>query len=197
MALLPCIDLMSDKLSNEEKNQLLEIARHSIRTGLDNKPALRVNVAEIPENLLNKHATFVTITQSGNLRGCMGSLEANETLAQSVANTAHNAAFRDPRFPNLTPEEMDRTLIDISVLTPMQEMSVANRDDLINQLRPGIDGLLLEDRGYRATFLPKVWESLKEPQAFLQQLLRKAGLSDSHWSASMRFHRYQTESFHE
>ncbi len=186
---------MSNKLSDKEKKQLLEIARLSIQSGLDNQTALQVDDAEIPKSLSNKRATFVTLTQSGNLRGCMGNLVANDILAQSVANTAYNAAFRDPRFPNLTGDEMDRTLIDISVLTPIQEMSVANRDDLLNQLRPGIDGLLLEDRGYRATFLPKVWESLKEPQEFLQQLLRKAGLTDTHWSDNMRFHRYQTESF--
>ena len=192
-----CIDPMSDNLSDPEKKQLLEIARLSIQSGLDNKPVLRVDVAEITENLSNKRATFVTLTQRGNLRGCMGNLEANEILAQSVANTAYNAAFRDPRFPNLTRNEIDKTLIDISVLTPMQEMSVANRDDLLNQLRPGVDGLLLEDRGHRATFLPKVWESLKEPQEFLQQLLRKAGLTDTHWSDNMCFHRYQTDSFHD
>ncbi len=188
---------MSDKLDEQEKKQLLKIARLSIQFGLDSRQALQIDETEIAEKLTNKRASFVTLTQNGDLRGCMGNLQASEALAQSVANTAYNAAFRDPRFPTLTHAEMNQIQINISVLTPMQQMSVMDRDDLFNQLRPGVDGLLLEDQGRRATFLPKVWESLPEPQAFLQQLLRKAGLSDTYWSDSMRFHRYQTESFHE
>ena len=188
---------MTDKLDEQDKQQLLEIARHSIQSGLDDNHALQVDRDDISKKLSEKRASFVTLTQNTELRGCMGTLEANEALAQSVANTSYNAAFCDPRFAKLERHEANQTLIEISVLTPMQPLSVIDRQDLFKQLRPGIDGLLLQDGRHRATFLPKVWESLEQPQEFFQHLLRKAGLSGTHWSDNMRLHRYQSESFHD
>lgn len=192
MALSSCIDITS-----EEKQQLLEIARQSIELGLKNTEALRVDTSQFGRNLNKEFASFVTLTQNDDLRGCMGSLQATESLAQTVANTAFNAAFRDPRFPNLTDGERHNTDIEISILSPMEPMPVNSREDLLSQLKPNVDGLLLEDDWHRATFLPQVWDKLKSPEDFLQQLMAKAGLPQDHWSETIRFSRYQTLSFHE
>ena len=192
MALSFCIDI-----TPEEKRQLLEIAQQSIDSGLNGAEVPRVDSSQLGGNLNNKLASFVTLTQDNELRGCMGSLQATETLAQSVANTAYNAAFRDPRFPNLTDAELHNTDIEISILSPMEPLPVSSREDLLNQLKPNIDGLLLEDGHHRATFLPQVWDKLNSPEDFLRQLLAKAGLPADHWSERIRFSRYQTLSFHE
>ena len=192
MALSSCIDITS-----EEKQLLLKIARQSINSGLngDESPAVEIN--QLGGNLVKQLSSFVTLMQNGELRGCMGSLQATGALAESVANTAFNAAFRDPRFPALTDREMQNTDIEISILSPMEALSVLSREDLLNQLKPNIDGLLLEDGLYRSTFLPQVWEQLPDAETFLQHLLLKAGLSQDYWSETIRFHRYQTVSFHE
>ena len=192
MALSFCIDI-----TPEEKRQLLEIAQQSIDSGLNGAEVPRVDSSQLGGNLNNKLASFVTLTQDNELRGCMGSLQATEALAQSVANTAYNAAFRDPRFPNLTDAELPITDIEISILSPMEPFPVASREELLNQLKPNIDGLLLEDGRHRATFLPQVWDKLNSPEDFLRQLLAKAGLPADHWSERIRFSRYQTLSFHE
>ena len=192
MALSFCIDI-----TPEEKRQLLEIAKQSIDSGLNGAEVPGVDYSQLGGNLNNKLASFVTLTQDNELRGCMGSLQATEALAQSVANTAYNAAFRDPRFPNLTAVELHNTDIEISILSPMEPLPVSSREDLLNQLKPNIDGLLLEDGHHRATFLPQVWDKLNSPEDFLRQLLAKAGLPADHWSERIRFSRYQTLSFHE
>ena len=192
MALSFCIDI-----TPEEKRQLLEIAQQSIDSGLNGAEVPRVDSSQLGGNLNNKLASFVTLTQDNELRGCMGSLQATEALAQSVANTAYNAAFRDPRFPNLTAAELPITDIEISILSPMEPFPVASREDLLNQLEPNVDGLLLEDGHHRATFLPQVWDKTGRPEEFLRHLLAKAGLPADHWSERIRFSRYQTLSFHE
>ena len=142
-------------------------------------------------------AVFITRTRDGELRGCIGSLEAREPLAQAVANSAYSAAFHDRRFSPLQEAEFDRIRIDISVLSELQAMPVDNREQLLEQLQPGVDGLLMEDRGYRSTFLPKVWDKIASAEAFVEQLLLKAGLPARHWSDTIRFQRYQAESFGE
>lgn len=190
MALSSYIDL-----SVEEKQQLLDIARQSIRSGLDTGKALTIDRTEFDGNLTAAFGTFVTLKQRGELRGCMGCLQTSDTLVQSVANSAFNAAFRDPRFPSLSRNEIPQTELEISVLSVMEPMPVKSREDLLNQLAPGIDGLLLEDGRHRSTFLPKVWDDLKRPEAFLEHLLAKAGLAPDYWSDTLCFSRYHTVSF--
>lgn len=182
-------------ISPEEKQQLLDIARRSIRSGLDTGKALTIDHTEFNGNLTAAFGTFVTLKQQGELRGCMGCLQTSDTLVQSVANSAFNAAFRDPRFPKLSENEIPQTELEISVLSEMEPMPAKNREDLLNQLKPGIDGLLLEDGPYRSTFLPKVWDDLKRPDEFLEHLLAKAGLAPDYWSETLCFSRYHTISF--
>ncbi len=142
-------------------------------------------------------ATFVTLTQDGQLRGCIGSLEAWRTLDADVRENARAAAFRDPRFPPLGRGELARTRVEVSLLTPSQPMAFADEDDALRQLRPGIDGVIFEVGRHRSTFLPQVWESLPDPREFLGHLKYKAGLPPNFWSPEVRLSRYEVRKWKE
>ncbi len=185
------------ELSDGEQARLLEIARQSIGSGLTSGRAPQVDIARLGPNLQTVAAVFVTLTRDGELRGCIGSLQAQEPLAQAVANSAFSAAFRDYRFPSLRADELDAIRIEISVLSEMEPIEAETRQALLDSLQPGVDGLLLEDRGYRSTFLPQVWEKIASPTKFLEQLCLKAGLDAGYWSGTLQFHRYRTLSFAE
>ncbi len=187
-----CIDL-----SKSDRDQLLEIARRSIESGLAGGSALQLGNGNLAGSLYIPLSSFVTLTHSGALRGCVGSLESTGSLAQSVADSAFKAAFSDSRFLPLEAGEIEEIIIEISVLSRLEPLTAANRADLVNQLQPGEDGLLLRDGSYRATFLPKMWEALSGPEEFLDQLLVKAGLSGDYWSESISFMRYRALSFGE
>jgi AmmeMemoRadiSam system protein A len=187
-----CIDL-----SKSDRDQLLEIARRSIESGLAGGSALQLGNGNLAGSLYIPLSSFVTLTHSGALRGCVGSLESTGPLAQSVADSAFKAAFSDSRFLPLEAAEIEDIIIEISVLSKLEPLTAANRADLVNQLQPGEDGLLLRDGSYRATFLPKMWEALSGPEEFLDQLLVKAGLSGDYWSESISFMRYRALSFGE
>jgi AmmeMemoRadiSam system protein A len=148
-----------------------------------------------PAPLEEPGAVFVTLERKGRLRGCIGSYEARRPLVEDVAENAFAAAFLDPRFRPLSREEVDGLDLHISLLTPLVPVDVTNREELLATLRPGVDGLLLEDPPHRATFLPQVWEALPDPGEFLDQLLMKGGLSRGHWSPTLRFHRYTVLEF--
>lgn len=142
-------------------------------------------------------ATFVTLTRNGQLRGCMGSLEAHQSLAKDLEHNARAAAFGDPRFPPLSEEELNRTRVEVSILSRPQPMVFADEADALAQLRPGVDGLILEAGWHRATFLPQVWDQLPNPQEFLAHLKRKAGLAPDYWSGDIRLSRYTVEKYKE
>ena len=142
-------------------------------------------------------ATFVTLMYEGGLRGCIGSLESRRTLLADVRANAVAAAFRDPRFPPLTAREFAATSVEVSLLSPSARMAVVDEADLLAQLRPGVDGIVLECGHRRATFLPQVWESLPEPRQFLAALKVKAGLAADFWSAELGFARYSVSKWKE
>ncbi|UHD15218.1 AmmeMemoRadiSam system protein A [Thiocapsa bogorovii] len=174
---------------------LLGVAARSIEHGLNQGSPLEPDPRDYPDALQAERATFVTLEIHGALRGCIGMLEAIRPLVLDVAHNAFAAAFRDPRFPPLTRAELPRIEIHISVLTPPQTMRFSSEADLLGQIRPGIDGLILEDRGRRGTFLPSVWEQLPDPREFLEHLRYKAGLPGGYWSDTLAVSRYTTESF--
>ena len=142
-------------------------------------------------------ATFVTLKQDGELRGCIGSLEARRLLAVDVRANARAAAFDDPRFAPLSPGELDVTTVEVSLLAPATRFAVAGEDDLCARLEPGVDGVVLELGRRRATFLPQVWESLPDPRDFIGALKRKAGMPADFWSAEMRVSRYTVAKWHQ
>lgn len=175
--------------------QLLKLARASIRHGLEQGAPLEPDAEGFDAILCAPRACFVTLKINGDLRGCIGSLEAYRPLYLDVAHNAFSAAFRDPRFEPLQADEFKRLELHISVLTPPEPMTVRNQADLLDQLRPGVDGLVIEDGSKRATFLPSVWEQLPDPNEFLLHLKYKAGMSADHWSATLQASRYTAEAF--
>jgi AmmeMemoRadiSam system protein A len=186
-------------LDASERAALMALARASIEHGLEHDSALAVNLDTQPERLCAQGAVFVTLHREGRLRGCIGHLQAESPLAQDVAENAYAAAFRDPRFPPLTDAELNDLDIQISVLTAPEAIAFASEAELLAQLRPGIDGVILAENdspgARRGTFLPSVWEQLPRRQDFLRHLKLKAGLSPDHWSKDIRAWRYRTESF--
>ena len=182
-------------LSQDEREVLRKVALDSIRHGLEAGRPLVPDLGEASSILRAPGAAFVTLDLHGRLRGCIGSFEARRPLLEDVAQNAYSAAFMDFRFPPLSTEELPDLELHLSLLTPLEPLTVAGRQDLLNTLQPGVDGLLLEDLPHRSTFLPQVWESLPDPEEFLGELLRKAGLSRDHWSGTLRFHRYGVEEF--
>lgn len=135
-------------------------------------------------------ATFVTLIQDGELRGCVGSLEPRRALSDDVRSNAIAAAFRDPRFPPLAAREFPVTSVEVSLLSPPRPFAVADEADLARQLNPGTDGIVLQYEHRRATFLPQVWETLPEPRDFVAALKRKAGLREDFWAPGMNVARY-------
>ena len=165
---------------------LLPIARAAISRAL----SVHDTADETAPWLAEHGACFVTLTQNGELRGCIGTLQAHRPLLLDVKSNAVSAAFRDPRFLPLTAEELDITTVEISLLSPTVPMNVRDEADALAQMRPNIDGIVFEFGHYRSTFLPQVWEDLAQPRLFLAMLRRKAGLPDDFWEEGVKLSRY-------
>lgn len=185
------------ELAEADRHRLLSIARQSIVHGLAEREPVVLDATAIGGSLTRKLGVFVTITQRGALRGCVGSLEPSHPLAQGVAVAAFNAAFHDQRFSALSRTEAEVVRIEISVLSPLEAMTVGSNRELTGSITPYVDGLLIEDRERRATFLPKVWDKLADPESFVAKLKEKAGFDSQHWSDTIRCYRYQTVTFSE
>jgi len=170
---------------------LLAIARRAIADPLGPAGWARRDEAWLAQPA----ASFVTLRQEGDLRGCIGSIEAFRALADDVHENARAAAFRDPRFPPVAAAEIARLEVEVSVLSAREPMEVASEEQALDALRPGIDGLVLEFEGRRATFLPQVWEGLPEPASFLSELRRKASLPPGFWHPGLRLSRYTVEKY--
>ncbi len=165
---------------------LLPIARSAISETLGHS----YEAAQDATWLQEEAACFVTLMQTGELRGCIGTLEAHRSLLEDVKNNAYAAAFRDTRFSPLTSEELDITEIEISLLSAMQPLEFLNERDALAQLQPGTDGVVFEFGHYRSTFLPQVWEQLPDTSDFIAHLKNKAGLATDFWSDDVRLSRY-------
>lgn len=182
-------------LTHQQQLQLLDIAKQSIQHGLDNGRPLTIDTDKL-EPVMQEHlASFVTLHRNDNLRGCIGVLEPIRPLASDIANNAFSAAFSDHRFPAVTSAESNELEIHISILGTPSSMDFTSEADLVSQLQPDIDGLILEYKNHRGTFLPSVWESVKEPQEFLNHLKMKAGLSANFWDNEVSIKRYSVEAF--
>ena len=181
--------------NEEQRKKLHDIAFDSIKRGLSDGKALAIDLTKLDEALQHKRATFVTLQKNGELRGCIGMLEPIRPLAEDVAHNAFAAAFSDPRFPPLKEDELEQLNIHISILGTPEKMAFDSEEDLVTQIRPKIDGLIMEEGNRRGTFLPSVWESLHDPQKFLTHLKLKSGLPGNYWSDSIQIHRYTVEEF--
>ena len=147
---------------------------------------------------LGQHgACFITVTEDERLRGCIGTLRPHRTLLEDVRSNAIAAAFRDPRFKALTAGEFGAVSLEISVLSPLVPLSFADEQDALRQLRVGIDGIVFEYGHHSSTFLPQVWENLKEPAEFLANLKYKAGLPPDFWDRDVKLQRYTAAKWRE
>ena len=176
---------------------LLPIARAAIAESLANTQGKGHETIEDAPWLQQQAACFVTLTRHGQLRGCIGTLEAHRSLLDDVKSNAKAAAFKDTRFSPLTAEELKNTEIEISLLSAMQALNFTNEQEALKQLQPGIDGLVFELGRYRSTFLPQVWQQLPAIADFMEQLKQKAGLNPGFWSNEIKLSRYTVSKWKE
>ncbi len=190
--------MTSEQLSQEEKTLLITIARQALEAAVVGKPLPKIKITDLPDSLQKDGASFVTLTEHGRLRGCIGALAAHQPLALDVQEHAVAAALQDYRFPTVRPSELPDIEIEVSYLTSPQPLPYDGPEDLINKLRPGIDGVILQDGTRRATFLPQVWEQLSDPEAFLSHLCSKMGAPADLWRKKpIHVAVYQVQKFHE
>lgn len=183
----------SSRLEPRSRILLLRTAADAIESQLQRRGDAGPGADVLPAELQAVRASFVTLSIAGELRGCCGSLEAHRPLATDVWHNARASAFRDPRFEPLAACEWARVDLEIAVLSPLERLEVQSEAALLEWLSPGEDGLVLAWRGRRATFLPKVWEQLRDPVDFLRHLKRKAGWSPDFWADDLEVWRYSTE----
>ena len=186
-------------LTTGERAYLLTLARSIIETTAGAQPTVTPSDAALTPRLRAPGAAFVTLhTRNGTLRGCIGSLVAHRPLIEDVRENAIAAAFHDPRFSPVRAEELHGIVVEVSVLTPPEKLAFEGPDDLLNTLRPNIDGVLIERGWNRATFLPQVWEQLPSPEEFLTHLCSKARLPGNAWRwPDFEVSIYQVEKFEE
>ena len=190
--------MVPDTLSDDEKKTLLTLARQALTLGVNKQPLEPLDLSIYSAHLQQNGASFVTLTEGGELRGCIGALEPYQPLAEDVREHAVAAALEDYRFPQVRPQELSYVQIEISRLTLPQALDYQRPADLVARLRPGMDGLILKDGLRRATFLPQVWEKLPDPEMFLNHLCQKMGAPEDLWRRRvMQALVYQVEEFHE
>ncbi len=184
---------------NEEQGQiLLKLARQTIEEKLE-KHSIKVDPDSMMDSALNeKRGTFVTLTINNQLRGCIGNLDATDSILNGIERNAINAAFHDPRFPPLKDDELNRVDIEVSILTEPQPLEYQDSQDLLSKLRVNVDGVILRKGSASATFLPQVWEQLPQPEKFLSHLCTKAGLPADEWKkGNLDILTYQVQCFEE
>jgi hypothetical protein len=183
------------RFADAHRQMMILTAARAIAVRMARRKRPEIDLSTFAPELRTIAASFVTINLKGRLRGCIGSLKAHRPLAADIAWNAVSAGFEDPRFSPLTAPEFQAGELEISILSNPAPLAFESQDDLLSKLRPHRDGLILESSGRRGTFLPKVWEGLPTPEAFLNGLKVKAGLSRDHWADDVKVWRYTTETF--
>ena len=183
------------ELSAAEEAELLALAAASVRRGLNGDSALHVDTAALSGHLQEPHGVFVTLLVGGELNGCVGTLFPTEALGAAVARLAWDSAFADPRLPQLRWSDYERLAIKISLLSPLVALPPSTLDQVIDTLRPGIDGLLIRIDGRQATFLPAVWATLPDPVVFVRHLQQKAGVPPRYWPPGAQAFIYTAHEF--
>jgi AmmeMemoRadiSam system protein A len=177
---------------------LLGLARGAIEDGLAGRETPPPDLAALPTELAAARGCFVTLHRRGALRGCVGTVEAERPLAHDVTRNARRAAFADPRFAPLTADEWPEVAVSVSVLGPLEPLAASSVPELVGELRPGDDGVVVAgSEGGRATFLPAVWEQLPDPVDFVDRLWHKAGLVPGTWPPGLRTWRYRVDEIDE
>jgi uncharacterized protein len=183
------------QLTKEDKDILKKVAHDAVMHTVFHSKELPVSLFEFPATLQSHQNTFVTLKYNNKVIGCMGSLEANQPLINDVVHHAFSASYYDPRFPDpktINPEKIE---IHISLLSPLEAIKFGSEQELLSVIRPGKDGLLMCEGQQSGTFLPVVWDSIPDPESFLRELKRKAGLRGDYWSDTIKVFRYTTDSW--
>ena len=189
---------MVDQLSPQERLIMLGLAREALGFAVQGRPLPSLDLDDLPPRLREPGATFVTLTRKGNLRGCIGTLEPSQPLAEDVRERAVSAATHDYRFPPVGPDELPEIEVEVSRLTIPQDLDYETPEELLERLSPGVDGVILRDGFQRATFLPQVWNKLPSPVEFLEHLCMKMGAMPDLWRHKrLHVQTYQVEKFHE
>jgi len=187
-----------EPLDDHLKEELLSLARAALKCAGEQQPLPALDLIAVSKSVRELGVTFVTLTLDGTLRGCIGALEPRTSLAEDVQQHTYAAARHDFRFAPVSADEVDKILIEISVLNLPTPLEYSHADQLLSSLRPGIDGVTIQHQKNRATFLPQVWERMPTPDIFLSMLCEKAGLHPDHWKTeSLSIQTYQVESFQE
>jgi len=182
--------------SPQARQQLRQLAAQAIQVAARDHQPMQLDFSSVEPELQRPGASFVTLRNQDNLRGCIGSLEPCQALALDVINNACGACCRDVRFAVVEAAELASLSAEISVLSALVPLPVSTQEQLADLIRPGIDGLVIDDGVHRATFLPAVWAQLPEKNQFIAQLKRKAGLDRSYWSPAIHCFRYAVDEFH-
>ncbi len=180
-------------MTDDERQLLRSAAFDSVEFGLAHQRQMPVSELDYPESLRIEKATFVTLRNTRALLGCIGTLRPHRPLVCDIVHNAYHAAFSDPRFAPVTAEQLPGLDLHISILSPLERLDIHSEDALLAQLRPGIDGLLIEDGDLAATFLPAVWPRLATPRTFVRMLKEKAHLPADYWSTTLTAYRYTAE----
>lgn len=189
---------MQERLTIEEQKVLLHLAREAMEKGVRGKKLPPLDETLLTPNLREEGSSFVTLTEHGQLRGCIGSLEPHQSLVEDVREHAVAAALQDPRFPPVEEAELNGIQIEISRLTSPTLLEYQDADDLLSSLHPHVDGVILRDGFRRATFLPQVWEKIPNPAEFLDNLCYKMGAQPDLWRKKhLEVLIYKVEEFHE
>lgn len=183
------------RLSGEHRTMLLDAAHRTLARVVETGREPELHVEDFPLPLRAIRRTFVTLEMDGDLRGCIGSVEATRPLVADVVGNTLRSAMQDPRFAPLTAAELPRVSITVSILSHDRPLPFRDEADLLAKLRPGVDGLILRDGRHGALFLPKVWDMLPDPREFVANLKRKAGLPAHHDAPSLRAYVFSAETF--
>lgn len=189
------VPALEARLPDSQREALCKVARQAIGMAIRNGSPPQVNVGSYNTPLRTHARTFVTLEENGRLRGCIGSYFPQRALVEDVAVNAAKAAISDPRFKPVTEAEAAKLDLTIAILSTPIRIQAPDEAGVLAALQPDVHGLILQGSGKQAIFLPKVWESLPEPRAFIRALKRKAGLAEDAWPADMRAFRYTVESF--
>jgi uncharacterized protein len=189
---------MQEKLTFEEQKILLRLAREAMERGVKGEEVPALDQSSLPPSLREDGSSFITLIAQGQLRGCIGSLDPYQSLAEDVREHAVAAALNDPRFPAVREDELNGIRVEVSRLTCPIPLEYKDANDLLSKLHPYVDGVILRDAFHRVTFLPQVWEKIPDPAEFLNNLCYKMGVKHDLWrSKHFEVLTYQVEEFHE
>lgn len=189
---------MTESLTDAEKTILLRLAREALECGVRGDPPPVLDQTALSPALRSEGSSFITLTENGELRGCVGALQAYQSLAEDVREHAVAAALKDYRFPRVEPGELAKIKIEVSRLTKPQPLVYTSAADLLAKIRPDVDGVVLRDGLRQATFLPQVWEQIPDKAEFFEHLCAKLGVAPDLWRHKhLEVLVYRVEEFHE